>query len=53
VLPPGDVHELDYLLLSDIWPTAWQCLDYAEFQAGDVVAVFGAGKSIVSVTFEF
>jgi len=35
--------ELDYLLISDIWPTAWQCLDYAGFQPGDSVAVFGAG----------
>jgi len=22
-LPPGDEHELDYVLLADIWPTAW------------------------------
>jgi threonine dehydrogenase-like Zn-dependent dehydrogenase len=35
--------ELDYLLISDIWPTAWQCLDYSGFQPGDSVAVFGAG----------
>lgn len=30
-------------LLSDIFPTAWQALDFAGFQAGDSVAVFGAG----------
>lgn len=43
-LPPGDLHELDYLLLADIWPTAWECLDRSEFEAGDSVVVFGAGK---------
>jgi threonine dehydrogenase-like Zn-dependent dehydrogenase len=31
------------VLLSDIWPTAWTCLDFAGFQPGDSVAVFGAG----------
>jgi threonine dehydrogenase-like Zn-dependent dehydrogenase len=35
--------ELDYLMMSDIWPTAWKCLDYSGFEPGDSVAVFGAG----------
>jgi hypothetical protein len=43
VLPPGKQHELDYLLLTDIWPTAWTGLDFSGFQPGDTVAVFGAG----------
>lgn len=33
----------DYLLLSDIWSTAWKCLDLSGFQPTDSVAVFGAG----------
>ncbi|KAF2679371.1 GroES-like protein [Lentithecium fluviatile CBS 122367] len=42
---PNDpaINELDYLLLSDIWPTAWECLDFSGFRPGDAVAVFGAG----------
>jgi threonine dehydrogenase-like Zn-dependent dehydrogenase len=34
---------MDYLLLADILPTAWTALDFSNFQAGDSVAVFGAG----------
>lgn len=30
-------------MLSDIFATGWAALDYAGFQAGDTVAVFGAG----------
>lgn len=29
ILPPGNEHELDYLLLADIWPTAWYALECA------------------------
>ena len=43
-LPPGDAHELDYILLADIWPTAWSALDFAGQVVGDTVVVFGAGK---------
>lgn len=35
--------QLDYLLVSDVWPTSWQALDWAEFQPGDSVAVWGLG----------
>ena len=42
-LPAGYSNELDFLFLSDIWATGWTCLDFAGFQAGDTVAVFGAG----------
>ncbi|KAH7039473.1 alcohol dehydrogenase [Macrophomina phaseolina] len=34
---------LDYLFVSDIWSTAWNGLSWSGFQAGDSVAVFGAG----------
>jgi len=44
IVPPGDDFELDYLLLADIWPTAWFCLESAEQVIGDTVVVFGAGK---------
>lgn len=30
-------------MLSDIFPTGWAALDYAGFQTGDTVAIFGAG----------
>jgi threonine dehydrogenase-like Zn-dependent dehydrogenase len=43
VVPPGNEHELDYLLLADIWPTAWWALDCAGQVLGDTVVVFGAG----------
>lgn len=35
--------ELDLLLLSDIFATGWTAIDYSGFQAGDTVAIFGAG----------
>ncbi|KAJ6080036.1 hypothetical protein N7467_009789 [Penicillium canescens] len=33
----------DYLMMSDIFATGWAALDYAGFNPGDTVAVFGAG----------
>ncbi|KAK5685780.1 hypothetical protein LTR17_026935 [Elasticomyces elasticus] len=35
--------EQNLLLLSDIFATGWQSLDFAGFRPGDSVAVFGAG----------
>ncbi|KAF9695722.1 hypothetical protein EKO04_006324 [Ascochyta lentis] len=35
--------ELDYLMISDIFTTGWHALSYSGFEAGDTVAVFGAG----------
>ncbi|RSL81480.1 hypothetical protein CDV31_017031 [Fusarium ambrosium] len=35
--------EQDYITLSDIFATGWASLDFAGFQAGDSVAVFGSG----------
>ena len=32
----------DYLMLSDIFATGWDALNYAGFKAGDTVAIFGA-----------
>jgi threonine dehydrogenase-like Zn-dependent dehydrogenase len=36
-------NEIDYLFLSDIFATGCTALDYSGFEAGDTVAVFGAG----------
>ncbi|KAH8077420.1 hypothetical protein HD553DRAFT_327303 [Filobasidium floriforme] len=35
--------ERDYLLASDVWPTAWQSIDRSGFQPGDNIAIWGAG----------
>jgi threonine dehydrogenase-like Zn-dependent dehydrogenase len=43
-VPAGKGNELDYLLLADIFPTAWWALERAEQVIGDTVVVFGAGK---------
>ncbi|KAH8784305.1 putative S-glutathione dehydrogenase [Hyaloscypha finlandica] len=43
LLPAGKQHELDYVLLADIFPTAHWALDCSGFVFGDVVVVFGAG----------
>jgi glutathione-independent formaldehyde dehydrogenase len=42
-LPPGDEHENDFTMLSDIFPTGWHGTELAGMQPGDRVAVFGAG----------
>ena len=34
----------DYLMLSDIFATGWEALNFAGFKAGDTVAIFGAGS---------
>ena len=46
LLPAGQEHELDYVLLADIFPTANWALDCAGFVFGDVVVVFGAGECL-------
>jgi threonine dehydrogenase-like Zn-dependent dehydrogenase len=35
--------EQDYLLVGDVWPTAWQAVTWSNFESGDSVAVWGAG----------
>ena len=42
-LPPGEDHELDFTMLSDIFPTGYHATELAEVGPGDSVAVFGAG----------
>jgi glutathione-independent formaldehyde dehydrogenase len=42
-LPPGDDHELDFTMLSDIFPTGYHGTELADVQPGHTVAVFGAG----------
>ena len=36
-------YDNDYLLVGDIWGTAWGAIDFSGFEVGDTVAVFGAG----------
>lgn len=43
VIPTDKKLELDYLVLADIFTTAWWGLGRSGFKAGDTVAVFGAG----------
>ena len=42
-LPPGDEHENDFTMLSDIFPTGWHGVVLSGMQPGDRVAVFGGG----------
>ena len=37
------IPELAALLLSDVLPTAWQAVEYADIEQGETVAVFGLG----------
>jgi threonine dehydrogenase-like Zn-dependent dehydrogenase len=40
---PGTGPDERWLFLSDILPTAWQAVQYAELQAGETIAVIGLG----------
>jgi len=40
---PGDQWEDDFVLLADIWPTAWHGTELAGVAPGSTVAVYGAG----------
>ena len=42
-LPPGDDHETDFVLLSDIFPTGYHGAELAGVKPGESVTVFGAG----------
>jgi glutathione-independent formaldehyde dehydrogenase len=42
-LPPGEEHENDFTMLSDIFPTGWHGTELAGMRPGDRVAIFGAG----------
>ncbi|EHA56357.1 alcohol dehydrogenase [Pyricularia oryzae 70-15] len=40
---PNRISDKEWIMVSDAFATAWQGLDWAGFQPGDSVAVFGAG----------
>jgi glutathione-independent formaldehyde dehydrogenase len=42
-LPPGMEHELDFVLLADVFPTGYHGCELAEVSPGESVAVYGAG----------
>jgi glutathione-independent formaldehyde dehydrogenase len=42
-LPPGDEHERDFTMLSDIFPTGYHGTELAGVGPGRTVAIFGAG----------
>ena len=42
-LPQGTDHEMDYTLLSDIFPTGYHGTELAKVKSGSTVAIFGAG----------
>ncbi|KAI7779470.1 alcohol dehydrogenase [Diaporthe eres] len=41
----------DYLVISDVFATGWKGLEYAGFETGDTVAVFGAGAVGLSASY--
>ncbi len=43
IVPNDDEPDERYLYLSDVLPTAWQAVDYAEVPSGGTVAVLGLG----------
>lgn len=53
LLPEGKEHELDYVMLADIFPTANWALDCSGFVFGDVVVIFGAGEFTSLPPFRF
>jgi glutathione-independent formaldehyde dehydrogenase len=42
-LPPGTEHELDFIMLADIFPTGYHGCELAKVSPGESVAVYGAG----------
>lgn len=45
-LPPGEEHENDFTMLSDIFPTGYHGAVMAGVKPGETVAVFGRGRSV-------
>lgn len=43
LLPPGNEHEDDFVLLADIFPTGYHGCELAQVSPGETVAVYGAG----------
>jgi glutathione-independent formaldehyde dehydrogenase len=48
---PGDAHEDDFVLLADAFVTGWHATALADLNAGDTVAVFGAGAVGLLATY--
>ncbi|GAA1857784.1 glutathione-independent formaldehyde dehydrogenase [Pseudonocardia ailaonensis] len=42
-LPEGTERELDYTMLSDIFPTGWHGVALSKMQPGETIAIWGAG----------
>jgi glutathione-independent formaldehyde dehydrogenase len=42
-LPEGSEHELDYTMLSDIFPTGWHGVELSRMQPGENIVIYGAG----------
>lgn len=43
-LPPdAEEKELDYVMVSDIFPTGWHCTELAGLQTGESIVIYGAG----------
>jgi S-(hydroxymethyl)glutathione dehydrogenase/alcohol dehydrogenase len=40
---PEGMRDQEVLFLTDVFPTGWTAIDWAELQGGETVAVFGAG----------
>lgn len=43
VLPEGQEHEQDFILLADVFPTGYHATELADVKPGETVAVYGAG----------
>jgi threonine dehydrogenase-like Zn-dependent dehydrogenase len=37
------LHEKDFVLLTDIFPTGWGCVAQSGFKPGETIAIFGSG----------
>ena len=42
-LPEGDEHEMDFILLADIFPTGYHATEMADVRPGESVAIYGGG----------
>ncbi len=40
---PDGLRDREVLFLTDVFPTGWTAIDWAELQGGETVAIFGAG----------
>ncbi len=42
-LPEGDEHEMDFILLADVFPTGYHATEMADVRPGESVAIYGGG----------